>query len=233
MKSFDFNSPIKGRHQHPHNHRPDPEGGFPDGDERGPRGRHRRHEGFGPGPDGPGFGGPFGGPGFGRGFGFGPGFGPGFGGPRGRGGRARRGDVRLAALLLIAEEPRNGYQIIQELGERSEGAWKPSPGAIYPALSQLTDEGLIRETESAGRRVYEITEAGRAESEQAAERPAPWEQTNDGSEDSAQAHLFKALGGLAHAAKAVAQTGDGEIAEQAADLVDAARKQLYGLLAEH
>ncbi|WP_022910550.1 PadR family transcriptional regulator [Aestuariimicrobium kwangyangense] len=230
MKSFDFTPPFGGRHEHPHNHRPEPEG--PDGDGRGPRGRHRRHDGFGPGPEAPGFNPPFGGPGFGRGFGFGPGFGPGFGGPRGRGGRARRGDVRLAALLLIAEEPRNGYQIIQELGDRSEGAWKPSPGAIYPALSQLTDEGLIRETESGGRRLYEITEEGRAESERAADRPAPWEQTSDGSDDNAQAQLFKALGGLAHAAKAVAQTGDEELAKRAAELVTSTRKQLYGLLAE-
>src|SRR5690606_7890962 len=63
-------------------------------------------------------------------------FGPGF--PHGRGGRwggrpkAKRGDVRAAILALLAEEPRNGYQIIQEIAERSHGGWKPSPGAVYP-----------------------------------------------------------------------------------------------------
>src|SRR6476661_7621334 len=67
------------------------------------------------------------------------GFGPG-GGPRGRGRKARRGDIRTAALLLLAEEPRNGYQIMQEVEERSGGAWRPSPGSVYPALSQLEDE---------------------------------------------------------------------------------------------
>ena len=93
----------------------------------GGRGRHR-HRGFGHGPEGGGFGGfPFGG-------------GPG-GGPRGRGRKARRGDIRTAALLLLAEEPRNGYQIMQEVQERSDGVWRPSPGSVYPALAQLEDEG--------------------------------------------------------------------------------------------
>ena len=79
----------------------------------------------------------------GGGFGGGPfgGFGP--GGPRGRGRKARRGDIRTAALLLLNEEPRNGYQIMQEVEERSDGVWRPSPGSTYPALQQLEDEGLI------------------------------------------------------------------------------------------
>src|SRR5579859_2411228 len=103
--------------------------------------RHRRH-GFGPG---------------GHEFG---GFGPGRG-PRGRGRRARRGDIRTAALLLLAEEPRNGYQIMQEVQERSEGSWNPSPGSVYPALSQLEDEGLIATGEQEGRKLYTLTDAGR------------------------------------------------------------------------
>src|SRR5690349_11942593 len=99
----------------------------------GARGRHR-HRDFGPGGWG-GYGGfPFGGPGHG-------------GGRFGRGRKARRGDIRTAALLLLAEEPRNGYQIMQEVEERSEGMWRPSPGSVYPALSQLEDEGLIRSQE--------------------------------------------------------------------------------------
>src|ERR1700756_4662632 len=88
-----------------------------------------------------------------RGFGFrgedfvfGPG-GPGpWGGPR-RGRKARRGDIRTAALLLLAEEPRNGYQIMQEVEQRSGGMWSPSPGSVYPALQQLEGEGLIRTEE--------------------------------------------------------------------------------------
>ena len=113
------------------------DGGEPRGRRGGPRG-HRGHgrPGFGgPGFDGPGAGGPgFGAPGFGGPLGFGP----------GRGGRRRRGDVRLAALLLIAETPRNGYQIIQELAARTDGHWKPSPGAIYPARRRHPGRVRIR-----------------------------------------------------------------------------------------
>ena len=111
------------------------------------------------GPGGPGFGDP-------RMFkamfwGGGPG-GP--GGPRhGRGrGRARRGDVRAALLLLIETGPQNGYQLIQEIERRSDGLWKPSPGSVYPALQQLEDEGLVRAVEFEGKRAYELTDEGRA-----------------------------------------------------------------------
>jgi DNA-binding PadR family transcriptional regulator len=84
------------------------------------------------------------------------------GGPRGRGrGRARRGDVRAAMLLLLEAEPQNGYQLIQEIERRTDGLWKPSPGSVYPALQQLEDEGLVRAVEAEGRRAYELTEEGR------------------------------------------------------------------------
>src|SRR3954452_2094050 len=131
----------------------------------GPGGRH----GFGRGPFGPG------GPG---GFGFGGPGGP--GGPRGRGRRARRGDIRAAALLLLAEEPRNGYQIMQEVEERSDGWVRPSPGSVYPALSQLEDEGLIRTEEHDGRKAFAITDAGRRALEaRGKDATAPWEQLSD------------------------------------------------------
>src|SRR5256885_7253410 len=123
--------------------------------------RHRRH-GFGPGPFGDFGGHPFGG--WAR-------------GPRGRGRKARRGDARTAALLLLAEEPRNGYQIMQEIEERSEGLWRPSPGSVYPALAQLEDEGLIRSQEIDGRKLFALTDEGRAYvQERGEDKPAPWEQ---------------------------------------------------------
>src|SRR5262245_13544395 len=117
--------------------------------------------GFGRGPGGNPFGGnPFGGNPFWfgggrrgrRGFDW---------GPFGRGPRVRKGDVRAAVLVLLAEQPRNGYQIIQEISERSGGLWKPSSGSVYPALQQLEDEGLV-ETESVdGKRSFKLTETGR------------------------------------------------------------------------
>src|SRR5690242_19528879 len=83
------------------------------------------------------------------------------GGGHGRGRRARRGDVRAALLVLLHEQPRNGYQLIQEIEQRSEGAWRPSPGSVYPALQQLEDEGLVRTEETEGRRTYALTDEGR------------------------------------------------------------------------
>src|SRR5947209_448024 len=109
----------------------------------------------------------------------GPFGGPGWGHHRHGRGRARRGDVRLALLRLLAEEPRNGYQLMQAIEERSEGRWRPSPGSVYPTLAQLEDEGLIHSAETEGTRRFEITEAGREHLESRAEEPAPWEPSAD------------------------------------------------------
>jgi DNA-binding PadR family transcriptional regulator len=165
-------------------------------------------------------------------FGFSPGGGAGGGqfGPRGRGRRARRGDIRTAALMLLAEEPRNGYQIMQEVQERSGGVWSPSPGSVYPALAQLEDEGLIRTEQGDGRKLFAITDAGRELlAERGEERPAPWEQTGG----PGGAH---ALGGLmrevASAFVQVLRTGsEGQIA-RAADVLASTRRDLYRILAD-
>src|SRR3954451_11514582 len=91
-----------------------------------------------------------------------PAGGPGWHGPHHRGrGRARRGDVRAALLLLIEGGAQNGYQLIQEIERRTDGLWKPSPGSVYPALQQLEDEGLVRAIEFEGKRAYELSEEGR------------------------------------------------------------------------
>src|SRR5690606_14867683 len=91
------------------------------------------------------------------------------------GSRMARGDVRAAVIALLAEQPMHGYQIIAEIGERSGGAWKPSAGSVYPTLQLLADEGLISAEEQNGRKTYSLTDAGIAASEEAADRPAPWE----------------------------------------------------------
>ena len=102
------------------------------------------------------------------------------GGPRGRGRKARRGDIRTAALLLLAEEPRNGYQIMQEVQERSGGVWRPSPGSVYPALQQLEDEGLIRSEEQRRAQGVRAHRRGpRVVQERGTRAPAPWEQMSD------------------------------------------------------
>ncbi len=95
---------------------------------------------------------------FGTGGGRGRGHGP---GRRGHGGRrSRRGDVRAAILALLAEQPRHGYEIIREIGERSGGFWRPSPGSVYPTLQMLADEGLVTSKDEHGKKLFELTEAG-------------------------------------------------------------------------
>jgi DNA-binding PadR family transcriptional regulator len=105
-------------------------------------------------------------------------FGPGFGGPRGRG-RGRPGRTRRRAPgdhLAAGEEPRNGYQIIQEINERTGGLWRVSSGSVYPAIAQLEDEGLIEPTDGGGRKLFALTESGRQYAEQNGEQLAQlWE----------------------------------------------------------
>jgi DNA-binding PadR family transcriptional regulator len=158
---------------------------------------------------------------------FGPGRPP-FGGGR----KARRGDIRTAALLLLAEEPRNGYQIMQEVQERSEGVWRPSPGSVYPALAQLEDEGLIRCEESDGRKLFAITDEGRALlAQRESDAPAPWEQISGGISEEA----FKARHQIRDVALAFVQvmrTGSDAQTAKAREVLDRARRDLYRILAD-
>ena len=147
---------------------------------------------------------------------------------RGRRPLANRGDIRAAILALLALEPMHGYQVIQELTERTKGAWEPSPGSVYPTLQQLADEGLISGSDQEGRRVFELTEDGRAAAD-AAEGPPPWEAL---AEISDSLSLRRTMHRLGSAARQVAQTGTPEQVAQAREILDDARKRLYQLLAE-
>ena len=123
----------------------------------------------------------------------------------GAGRRAGRGDIRAAILALLAEEPKHGYQIIREIADRSEGAWTPSPGSVYPTLQQLTDEGLVRSEERDGKRVYELTDEGRTAAE-ARTGTLPWEQAAEDADDDLVG-LRELAFGLMAATRQVAQTG--------------------------
>ena len=172
--------------------------------------------------------------GHGPSFGPGRGFGPFFGGPGGfpQGRRARRGDVREAALLLLAEEPLNGYQIMQEIERRSNGAWRPSPGSVYPALAQLEDEGLVRSEEVADRRTFVLTDAGRAWVKERGDEPAaPWEQMADSGDDDVGA-LFTEMRRLGMAAGQIGHLGSEDQVVKAREILAKARRALYALLAE-
>ncbi|OLT48094.1 PadR family transcriptional regulator [Cellulosimicrobium sp. CUA-896] len=208
-----------------------------DGPGRGAPGRGTGGRGA---PRGPGRGG-FGGPGDGgprSGPGFGPAFGPGFG-PGGRGGgrrhggprRAGRGDVRAAILLLLAEEPKHGYQLIQEIADRSEGQWRPSPGAVYPALNLLQDEGLVELSSEGGRRMASLTEAGRAHVAEHAERLGDPFAEAAGRGGRSRHALRAGVEAVAAAVHQVARTGTDEQAKAAADLLERTRRELYLVLA--
>ena len=182
--------------------------------------------GFGPGGFGPGGGG------FGPGFGFG--FGPGGGGrgPRGhrRGGRGRRGDVRAAILALLAERPMHGYEMIQEIGERSNGLWRPSPGSVYPTLQLLVDEGLIKATESEGsKKLFDLTETGRETADKLS--TPPWEEIAEGV-DPGHVNLRTAVGQLMGAVAQVAVTATPEQQERITEVVNNARREIYNILGE-
>ena len=126
----------------------------------------------------------------------------------------------------------HGYQMITVLADRSGGAWRPSPGSIYPTLQQLEDEGLVTVTEQEGRRTFALTDAGRAEVARASVgRRAPWEELTD--EDGAgtrtlRATAFQVMGAVVQ----VAAAGDDRQVARAERLLKDARKALYRLLAE-
>jgi len=149
-----------------------------------------------------------------------------------RGPRVRRGDVRAAALSLLAEGPRNGYQIIQEISERTDGVWRPSPGSVYPALQQLEDEGLIRaETGESGRKAFGLTDEGRAYAEaHADELAASWDAVT-GSVDDAEVELRGLIRQVLMAVSQVSQAGSAAQVKQAAKVLTDTRRSLYRILA--
>lgn len=141
--------------------------------------------------------------------------------------KASRGDVRAAILALLAEQPMHGYQMIAELDERTGGVWKPSPGSVYPTLQMLEDEGLVRPDADGGKKVFHLTDDGRAAAEQG--DTAPWEAVVG---DAAHVGLRNTAVGVMSAAVQVSQAGTPEQIERARAILNGARKSLYGLLAE-
>jgi DNA-binding PadR family transcriptional regulator len=229
--------PDHGPGGHPHGH----EHGIPGHEEwdggpelarGGPPGGFPPHPPHPPQPPGfPGFpGGPgsFGGPG-----------GWGGGGPWQRvrefrgGGRPPARPVRPAVLALLAEEPMHGYQLMQEIRRRTHDRWRPSPGSVYPILQQLEDEGLVHTVEAAGRRVAELTEAGREHvAGREAEFAALWEEPEEEPGADRFAALWHALGELSGAAAQVGYTGtEAQVAEVKKILADA-RRRVYAVLAD-
>jgi DNA-binding PadR family transcriptional regulator len=135
--------------------------------------------------------------------------------------------------MLLAEEPRNGYQLMQTIEERSGGRWRPSPGSVYPTLAQLEDEGLIRSIERDGTKLLEITDNGRERLNESKTDPAPWAQED---EDDSETHSLSEIASLViqigKAAWQVAQEGDERQTEKACQTLAETRRALYRILAQ-
>jgi len=134
---------------------------------------------------------------------------------------------------VLAVEPMNGYQIIQQIAERSGGAWKPSPGSVYPTVQQLEDEGLVAGRETDGRRLLELTDEGRAYvAEHPDELAATWRPFDQAEEEQQPGDLKPVIGQVMAAVWQVVVSGTKQQQAEAAEILADARRKLYGLLAE-
>lgn len=150
--------------------------------------------------------------------------------------RVRRGDVRTAILSVLATEPMNGYQVIAQITERSGGAWRPSPGSVYPTIAQLEDEGLVEGDAETGRRTLRLTLAGeRYIAENPEQIDGVWNAFGSTHAQNARpdyAALKPELGQLVNAIWQIATVGSDRQRAEAIALVSETRRKLYALLAE-
>ncbi|MFI9122816.1 PadR family transcriptional regulator [Streptomyces bikiniensis] len=138
--------------------------------------------------------------------------------------------MRASILALLKDRPMHGYEMIREIGERSDGAWKPSPGSVYPTLQLLEDEGLITSASEGGKKLFTLTDPGRAEAEEGPD--APWEEAGRGVDWDAVNEIRQAGFGLMEAFGQVWKTGSPEQREKAVAVINEARKKLYLILAD-
>lgn len=150
--------------------------------------------------------------------------------------QVRRGDVRSAILDVLTVESMNGYQIIQRIADRSGGAWKPSPGSVYPTVQQLEDEGLVEGDQAAGRRLLSLTESGREYvAEHSDEIAATWRMFDEAAEqegDGDDTDLKSVIGQVMGAVWQVSMSGTRQQQAETAEILADARRKIYNLLAE-
>lgn len=144
-------------------------------------------------------------------------------------GRARRGDVQTAILALLVHGDMHGYQIIQELAERSGGRWQPGAGSIYPNLRSLQEQGMISSRAEDAKRVFSLTPRGRRLAD-GSRSEAPWQQFAE--PDGTAVKLRKQIASLAAAVAQVERTGSDAQLERAVTLISDTRKAVYLMLAE-
>lgn len=163
--------------------------------------------------------------------------------PQQRSPRVRRGDVRTAIVDVLhrarrAEEPINGYQVIQEIAELSHGEWRPSPGSVYPTIQQLQDEGLVESDDERGRRTIRLTDQGVSWAEEHTDELAavwaPFTPTEQQPTDqpSGQADIKSEIGQVVSAVWQLATQGSEQQRRAALDVLVDTRRRLYGILAD-
>lgn len=141
------------------------------------------------------------------------------------GGRVPKGNVRGLILAALLQGAAHGYELMRRLEEQTGGRWRPSPGSVYPLLTLLETEGLARSRDEEGRKVYELTAAGRAQADQGQLRDLA-------AGPSAHLGLRDEVHRLHAAARQVGTAGDPAQVEEATAIVRAARQALYRLLAQ-
>lgn len=198
---------------------------IPENSDQHPRRFHHQ-----PGGHGHGFPGSFergsfpGGAGFG-GFPGGPGFGP--RGPR----RAGKGDIRSVILSLLSDGTSNGYGLIKAIAEKTGGAWRPSPGSVYPTLQQLVDEELIVSIGDGRKTEFDLTEAGRTYvTEHADDFAKAWDATPGRSEQGGA--FFESIGKLMGVAQQFRHSATDAQRAAAIEKLDETRRALYLILAD-
>jgi DNA-binding PadR family transcriptional regulator len=139
--------------------------------------------------------------------------------------------VRAAILALLAEEPMHGYQIINELTERSGGVWRPSPGSVYPTLQSLEDERLVTADKAEGRRVFSLTAEGRGAARAAGDGPAPWEDAARAA-DRSLVDLRSLMFQVGAAIIQAGQAGTDDQIKAVQDILTDTRRKIYRILAE-
>jgi DNA-binding PadR family transcriptional regulator len=161
--------------------------------------------------------------------------------PSGTSPRARRGDVRLAILSALADaarrgEPVNGYQVIQQIADRSNGSWRPSPGSVYPTIQQLADEGLVETDDERGRKTLRLTADGeRYTTERADELDAVWapfERAHQRTSTGASGDLKSEIGQVMSAVWQIVTQGSDTQRRAAIGVLVDTRRALYGILAD-
>jgi DNA-binding PadR family transcriptional regulator len=147
----------------------------------------------------------------------------------GRGGRTvRRGNVRFAILSALKDRPMHGYQLIQDLEQRTQGRWRPSAGSVYPTLQLLEDEGLLASEDVDGRRTYSLTDAGATAADEHPLTADGWLESDAGRDPS----LPELAGRLVAAAAELDRIGTDAARQAARQTLVEARKRLYRLLAD-